>query len=401
VLVAVGNGALAAGEDAQQLFQEGRAAFERQDHVAALEAFEAAAKANLSGPAVHFNIGVAAFRLGDYDRAERAFREVARTPAMAGLAYYNLGLVELRRGDSQAAANWFARVEQHTAEERLRALAATQLANLPAVPDRNWAGYASVGAGYDDNVALVSDSDVLGVSGLDDSFVEAQFAFSAPLAETWRFDTGIVLVDYLELNQFDQLSAQGGARYRFLADEWTNEVAVQFAYSMLDGEGFENRQILTLQSSRELVEHWRVLARYRFSQIDGMDEFAGVGGVRQEGSVLLNRSVGAWQFGVSYELESSNLDDDALSTTRHQIAADFHRHWHDLWTLVIDTTLQSTRYDEGAGEETRTEVAIAIERALGAGWRVVTRYARADNDSDLPEFNYGRNRISVSIEALL
>src|SRR5688572_18813688 len=72
---------------ALQQFDSGKQAFAAQDYAAALNAFEGAVAAGMSGPAVHFNIGVSAYKLSRWERAETAFREVARTPEMAALAH--------------------------------------------------------------------------------------------------------------------------------------------------------------------------------------------------------------------------------------------------------------------------------------------------------------------------
>lgn len=394
--------AFATADDAAELFRTGRAAFENEDYVTALEAFESAARAGLPGPAVHFNIGVAAFRLGRYQRAEAAFIETARTPAMAALAHYNLGLTLLRRGDSRAAARWFELAEQEAADERLRSLATAQLAALPPPPDRTWVGYASLGAGYDDNVALISDSSVLGVSGVDDSFAEAQLALGVPLAQSWRLDASAALLDYQDLDRFDQFDAQGGARYRLLTGPWTNDIGLQLAYTTLDGEGFENKRMLTLQASRGLYGDWQFRARYRFSDIDGMNEFAGVGGHRHEVGARLGWTRGRWDLGAAYELDVSDHDDALLSATRHQLAFDVQHEFNEVWTLAFDAALRHSRYDVAAnGEEDRIEFELAIARALSTRWRLVLRYAYGDNDADLAEYNYDRNRIGAMLEALL
>lgn len=391
----------AAQENARQLFAVGRAAFEKQDYAAALEAFEAALAADLSGPAVHFNIGVTAYRLHHYERAERAFLEVARAPAMAALAYYNLGLVEQRRGRPQRAADWFRRAEMQASDERLRELAAAQLNQAPPPPERDWAAYASAGIGYDDNVALVSDSDVLGVSGLGDGFAEAQLAIST-LSHPLRFDAGFVAIDYLDLNRFDQMGVHGGARYRFSSDEWAHQISLQLAYSTLDGEGFESQALLAFQASRSLAADWDFRARYRFAYIDGLNEFHGVGGKRHEGSAHLDGSIASWDLHFSYELERSEHDDETLSATQHQLRMRFERELTALWSFEGDSTLQWTRYQEGDDEEeARIELGLALARSFGSTWRIVTRYARADNDSDVAEFEYGRNRITVFAEVFL
>src|SRR5688572_19838545 len=57
---------------ALQQFEIGKQAFAAQDYASALVAFEAAAAAGMSGPAVQFNIGVCAYRTGRWSRAESA-----------------------------------------------------------------------------------------------------------------------------------------------------------------------------------------------------------------------------------------------------------------------------------------------------------------------------------------
>jgi hypothetical protein len=326
---------------------------------------------------------------------------------MAALAYYNLGLVAQQRGDSETAAKWFVRTDRETTDDRLRSLALAQLAAIPAPPPRNWAGYGLVGAGYDDNVAFVSDSEVLGFSGIADSFVEMQFALSAPLAQAWQFDTGIALVDYRDLDQFDHLSVQGGARYRLSEQSvsryaWRNEIALQLAYSTLDAESFENRRMLVLQTSRDLASLWRLAARYRFSDIDGMNDYAGVGGKRHELGARMGRAAGPWHLGFAYELETSDHDDESLSATRHQLGMDIERALGNVWRLTADATLRYSEYDEAdQGEEALADFSIAVTRLWNERWRLVMRYSRADNEADLADFDYSRNRISASIEAIL
>jgi len=173
----------------------------------------------MEGPAVHYNIGVAAYRSGQLDRAERAFHEVARTPAMAGLANYNLGLVLLKRGKPEHARRYFD-YASHDTDERLAGLAARQLGDLPPPPPPvAWSLYARGGAGYDDNVALRSESIEGSGTGEDDVFAELLFAGSATFAEHWRVDAGAAWLNYSDLDEFDQSAfSLGGARIFEIAD---------------------------------------------------------------------------------------------------------------------------------------------------------------------------------------
>ena len=383
-----------------QQFEIGKQAVAAKDFATALDAFEAAAAAGMSGPAVHFNIGVCAYRLGRWSRAAAAFREVARTPEMAPLAHYNLGLVALGDGKRDEAARWFAQAERETTDEGLRSLATRQLAQLPRPPVRNWVAFGSFAAGYDDNVALVSGGDVLGVSGTDDAFGELQIAAAGPLVGPWRFDGGVVLLDYQDLDSFDQLTANAGARYRLPLGDWTGEAALQLSYSTLDNEGFESKRMLLLQASRTLTEEWRLRARYRFSDIDGLDGFQGLDGYRHELGIRGIWHRDSWDVSVEYKFDTSDYADESLSFSRHQLGVDVQRELDDYWTLQGGLSFDHSRYDLATnGSEERFELTLAASRSLNDTWRVVVRYAYADNSADLPEFNYQRNLLSAGVEA--
>jgi tetratricopeptide (TPR) repeat protein len=385
---------------ALQQFDSGKQAFAAQDHATALNAFEGAVAAGMSGPAVHFNIGVCAYKLGRWERAETAFREVARTPEMAALAHYNLGLVALGAGKSDQAARWFGQVGRATSDERLKSLATARLAQLPSPPERNWLAFGSLAAGYDDNVALISGGDVLGVSGTDDTFAELQLAATTPLVGDWRFDGGLVLLDYTDLDSFDQLSINAGARYRMALREWAGEAGLQLTYATLDGNGFENKRMLLLQATRPLPDDWRLRVRYRFSDIDGLGGFDGLDGTRHELGLRGLWRRGSWDVTVDYRFDKSDYADEALSFHRHQLSVDTEFELDANWTLQASLAHDRSSYDLTAnGSEDRTEIALAVNRDFGSQWRAFVRYAYADNQADLPEFDYERNRISAGVEA--
>jgi tetratricopeptide (TPR) repeat protein len=390
-------------EAATQQFRLGSSAFQAGDYRAALSAFEAALAQGMSTPALHFNIGVAAYRLGNYGRAEIAFNEVANTPSMAGLAYYNLGLLELKRNDPTAASRWFSRVETATEDTRLRELAAAQLGDRQApAPAHAWFGYASFGIGHDDNVALVSNSDVLGISDRADNFAEAQFSLNTPIGDSWRLDGGVMLVDYQDLDNFDQLGLQFGARYRWLLDDWTNDAGIQLAHTLLDGSGFESRRALFIQTGRDLLPDVYMRARYRFSDIEGLDEFRGLSGRRHELGGSVDWSRAEWNFSVGYQFEIGDYRDKSLSATRHQLSFDAEYSFATDWTLLAEASRRRSRYDSDTnGTEQRTELGLALTRTLTSRWQVFLRYAYTNNQADARDYDYTGNRISAGVEATL
>jgi len=331
-----------------------------------------------------------------------AFKEAALTPSMTALAHYNLGLVARRRADDTEAAHWFSLAATESDDERLRSLASTQLAALQPAPMRNWVGYAALAAGYDDNVALIANSNVLGVSGTSDGFAELQLAVSAPLDGPWRFDAGLFRVDYLDLNQFDQWGLQGGGRYRFDLGGWASDAGVQLGYTTLDGKGFQSLQTLVLQSGTRLRADWGVRARYRFSNVDGMNQFQGLTGRRHDLGIKADWQAQPWSLGVEYQYENSDYDDTSLSASQQQLGVELRRVLSDDWTLAFEALRRHTRYDLASnGAEDRTELSVAAMKSLTRRWRMVVRYSYADNAADLALYDYRRNRISAGVEALL
>jgi tetratricopeptide (TPR) repeat protein len=387
----------AAGEE---LFEAGRLAVEQNDLERALSAFKAASNAGLSGPAVHFNIGVTAYRLGRYEEADAAFRKAAATPAMAALAHYNLGLVALRRGDHQRAEHWFGRALDEATDERLRALAAEQLGALPSRADRNWVSFLSLGGGYDDNVALVSDADVLGVSGVDDTFTEAQAALAAPLGAPWRVEGGAFLLDYHDLDAFDQLNLYGGGRYQRRVGAWTHEASGSFGYSTLDGERFETTRTVGAQTSLSPALDWRLRVRYRFGDVDAPAPFAGLSGERHEAALELRRRWSAWELAVDYAYDRRDLADAMLAARSHEAGVELGRSIGSDWSMSASALLRASRYDSGDDEQ-ETQLSVRVARRLSAAWRIAAVYSYTDSEADVSGFDYARHRVSAAIEMQL
>jgi hypothetical protein len=385
---------------ALQQFETGKQAFVAQDYATALSAFEGAEAAGMSGPAVQFNIGVSAYKLGRWSRAKAAFLEAARTPEMAPLAHYNLGLAALGESDEGEAARWFALAGREATDERLKALIAERLGGLPRRRQSEWVAYGSFAAGYDDNVALTSGGDVLGVSDTEDTFAELQLAATAPPVGAWRFDGDVVLLDYQDLDSFDQLTINAGARYRVPLGQWNGEAGMQLTYSTIDGEGLDTRRILRLQATRALSDEWRLRVRYRFNHIDGLDGFDSLDGTRHDFGVRGAWRRERWAVYVQYRFDTTDYASETLSFDRHQFSVDAFYDLDSDWALQASLAHDRSSYEVAEnGSENRSELALAVTRNLNTRWRAIVRYAHADNQADVPEFDYQRNRISAGVEA--
>ena len=106
-----------------------------------------------------------------------------------------------------------------------------------------------------------------------------------------------------------------------------------------------------------------------------------------------------WDFGAEYQFDIGDYDDSTLSFDRHRVAVDVQRELNADWTVQAGLEHDRSSYDSSTGSEERTELIVAVSRDLGKSWRAVVRYAYADNQADLPEFDYRRTRVSAGVEA--
>ena len=410
---------------AKAQFAAGAEASREGDFAMALEAFLAAREAGMSGPALHYNIGVCAWELGELERAESAFLVAADAPAMRALAHYNLGLVALRRGDETAAAGWFRsardpNVSRGEADEKVQALAAAQLERLDAnafTPDRDRAAdsgaadgrplvFLAANLGYDDNVALAEDGELLGVSDTGSALAELQFAAVVPLPADLSLEGGGFLLRHADVDEFDQLGAQVDLLYRPGIAGWRTELGVGYGLNQLDGERFEDRRMLLVGASRDLRRGWRLRLRYRYEDIDGREPFEGLTGDRHETSVRLERRLGSQRLRLEYRLEVNDRAAEELSPDRHRLGAE--------WTWHLPRRMEATagfdwRYSDyslsgqPSGEdrsERRGRVSAELRGPLGFGWDWALRYDWTGNSASLEEFDYTRHRVIAGVQAV-
>lgn len=406
----VAAGAISAGaahaatDEARVSFTQGRAAFERNEFAAAQGYYEQALTLGMDGPAVHYNIGVAAFRAGDLRRAERAFHEVARTPAMAALAHYNLGLIALRRDDTSAARSHFEQVTRDSNDERLTTLAMQQLGSIPAPPPLDWSWYARGGAGHDDNVALRSDSVESAGSGEDDAFAELLVAASLGFGGHWRADAGVALLNYADLDEFDQGSVSLGIAREFQLGAWAIEPGAVVNQLTLDGDVYERSATLAASATRRFSGGRRLQARMRASSVNGEGDFSGLTGSRVELGARYDWSWQAWEFDVHARGELNDSEEELFATRWVELGARAEYAVSPRWSLLAAGTLRRTHHPEQPEvEEARNDRRSTLRLgALAQYWRFAQLFIRVEherNDSPLDFYQYERNWVAVSLEA--
>jgi hypothetical protein len=255
--------------------------------------------------------------------------------------------------------------------------------------------------GYDDNVALISTSSLPGTSDVADSFLEAQLAFSAPLDRDWQIDASAFSITYQDLAAFDQWGVDAGVRYRFDTGQWTNEIGLRVAHSTIDGDALENAATLSMESRRALTTQLTLRGRYRYYNIDGMNEFEGLTGQRNEIAARLEWQHSSWEVAVELLGDAGDYRDEMLSAARYRMLLDVQRAIPGGWTIGAEARRQHSDYDDDAsGSEDLTEIALAVRKSLGSRLRLFARYAYADNEATLPEFQYHRGRFAAGVDAV-
>src|SRR4029450_2602065 len=94
---------------------------------------------------------------------------------------------------------------------------------------------------------------------------------------------------------------------------------MEVSHTQLDGTGFENRLALGVQGSTDAWRPWAVRLRYRYSDVDGLNQLSGLDGGGHRAKVRFQRTVGAWQLGLRYDFEHDSYSDDTLSLREHKI----------------------------------------------------------------------------------
>jgi len=384
-------------------FAAASAAFERGDYANALTLFEAA-RAGADGPAVPFNIGVCEYKLGRYVEAEAEFASLAeRFPSMRALAEYNRGLALLgakHDADARAAFN----AASAAGDPKIAVLSAERLAELgpghgPSAQP-SWQGFIQLGAGHDDNVALV-DEVALPVgqsagSPLVELFGFGGRALAGPARA--RLDFGGYVVRYADAPQFDENSLNVAATFARARGPWSFDLTPRYERSTLGGNPFESETGVAVRVDRPLGRGLRFNAFAAYADIGSLEQqYDALAGARRQLRLMLTQPVTRGRFTAGLELEDNDRAEASVSSTRRRVVLGYRRGVGADWSLEGAVAYRRTSYDKPSGDERLTEVLVSARRALGHDWAFTVDYRRSDNDADLTEFTYSADRIAVGI----
>ncbi|WP_404367892.1 hypothetical protein [Marinobacter sp.] len=401
-------------------------AFNQGDLTRARLLLEQALSKGLESASLRYNLGVVYYRLELYDRSREQFRILLDTPHR-DLALYNLGLISQAEEDHRQARDYFTEVAEHAEQEKLRKLALLQLedqADTRVFP-APWSGFASLGPGYEDNLALLPDD---AATDLSDTFNDGFVVAAGPL---WELNG--------RADRADSINLSGSAfrRHYHSESDYSND-ALQAAVSWVS-RGRTDRYQFGLQQSwfriggenREF--HTTLDLKYRkagclgvaggrcdlganLSLVNPSDGFEAYEGTRYffQGGYLYQWD--QWEAHSRIRLEFNDRDDlrqgdqfISVSPRRQELEAglDFHgfgqlsvggwlgfrySDYPDDYEL-----LEASGVEAGRRTEQRYSVSLRSDYALSSQWSVSAEAIYRRNDSSLEQFTYDNYITQLSL----
>lgn len=390
-------------------FQAGITAFKQGDYGKALRFFQQAESSGLNKPSLYYNIGVCSYKLGRYPEAEDAFRKTAAFPEMAPLAYYNLGIVAEKQADHKNALFWLRKSYDtaKTDDSKIRELAKNALREMRIAKDRPaWNRYISAGLGYDDNVELVADSDVLQASNQEDSFADL-FVFLKRTITTDSsasgsfLQSGLSFLKYAEINEYDTGTANLELFYWKKLGTYQVEGGTGYHYIFFDGKSYEQSPMLSMQISRPLWSANLLRFLYRLNYLDNLNEdYDYLTGWRHRAMAELSGKWGSFRGYLAYTLEANNRDDDDYSPLRHTFTTGLKVRLQDNLDGGLTFSYRDSDYDisnQSDREEEQLTTTATLTYYLQNGWEMSCKVQHTDNESNYSSYDYKKEAVILSV----
>ena len=406
-------------------YRSGIEAFKQGRYVDARELFTRAYDAGRRDPTLFYNLGSAQFKLGDYTAAYESFEQIGDDPTWGPLAQYNLGLIEDKRRNSAKAQQHY-RVAHATApSDKLQQLAALKIVGpAPAThTDNEWFGIVSMAGGYDDNVVLLNDQSLIGVSNKQDNFAEALASVSSfvqgNVERGWRADVVGYYRGYRDLNDFDYGAATLGLTYNTMTPTAQWQIGARANAQFVGADPYTTTASVRAQLLRR-IGSYGLRVRNDTGYVDGADEFGYLSGWQNRLSVQLERRFGALAGRLGYDLELNDRHDSTTTTeffsyspTWNRIYADVTRTLSDRFDVQVRAEYQIGRYaDENIEiqpdgstvtakrDDDRVSASLRATYHLSLAWDAFSEYAYSNNSSNFGQYEYTDNQFMIGIERL-
>ncbi len=345
--------------------------------------------------------------------------------AFVNLTVPNLGLIADKRGDEANAVYHYRATVAQTDSEKIRRLANAKLsertdARSPAFENR-WILYASVGAGFDDNVTLTDEVAIDAVSDQKGYFIEtvgvASRYFSGDVSDGWRLDLGGYYRANVDLDDFNVGSGIAGATYNRVLQRWHLQAGLRSDLHIVGGAHFTTGAGLQFSAYRTFGKMGLRVTEV-FKYVDGASDYQYLTGTQSRTKLELTRKFDRVSWGIAYAYEVNERDDltftdefFSYSPSKHLAAAKVHYDFSDRLFGEFRFDVRSSSYDhenievnldgsveQAKRDETRFGVTIRLTQRLFDMWRLFAEYQHTDNDSNFDRYTYSSNRYLVGIE---
>jgi tetratricopeptide (TPR) repeat protein len=420
------------GAQAQSSFQEGTAAFRNAQYSEALEAFLQAEREGDRSPTLTYNTAVTYYKLGRYPEAASAFERLLTNPEWRDLARFHLALVAEKRGNHDAARDAYEALVESSQSEKLRKLADSRLAKLPAheqiietAPADRFTAVLNMSSGIDDNAFSLQDAIQLDSGAGQDSFNEyfawAQYYLSGSAADGWRVHGFGYRRAYQDFESLDIDARSIGLSRHMQHGRWQSEMGVANIATDLDGDELTSQNKLLLRFQRPVGNGNWLSVSYAPSNHSGGDLFAHLDGWQHVAEAEWRFPGQTVSFDLGYRFESNDRDDlltdnefFSYSPTRHTVGAGLDWRLSSSWQISLAADYRSSDYDginrlvdtdgvykEAQRQADQTKLQIKALWQITPSLRLSGQLESTNNDENFDTYSYDKRETSFSIEYLL
>lgn len=392
-------------------FNNGVELFRQGDYAAAVVLFKQAEKHGMSSVALHYNLASSYFKLEDYANSKHYFEQVANSPEMRDLADFNLGLIAVKTGDHKQAKNYFTALVDNSNDEKIVALAKSQLRDMREETER-WRAHVAANLGYDDNItALPSDA----ASNIDDSFynlfASADVVIAGRRKNGWIADATYYRIDFSDTDLNDEYQYALGIRREVVLAGWDSRFHFDLSQKNFGGVDFQSVAKLDVAGNHALSKADKIFLRYRYEDISSDNPiYDYLAGWRQRARIEYRHFSKTSIKQLYYELELNDRGELVASTysydyspTRHTLSGKYTQIISEQWQLSGDLTYRVSDFPESASfdrNDDQLKLTLSADYSFDKTLKLKASWLAVDNASSVDLYDYDKTMLTVGFSKL-
>lgn len=412
--------ALAAEKNVERDYEialtKGQYAIELQDFAAAIGHLRRALELRPKDQEARISLGVAYARSGDNIRAKETLQQAVAADASDGRARYELALVLAKLGQTEEARSQMAQAAR-SSDAEVSAAAKSYLEGAGAGEKKPFTARLSGGLQYDSNVILEPDS--LPVAGMKNADWRALLTLDGAYTflETGRTAAAVQYVFYQTLHadlsdyNVQQHTGRLAAQYA-VSKTLSLDLEYDFIYAFVGGAHYSTSNLLafrlpanlTQASQTELHASYEDKKFYDTAVFKGQTDRSGWNAAVGLGhTIMLDRRSG---IAVDYTYDKNSADADWWSYAGNKImvSALGERGAFKIFCSLSYYDRQYEAVQPGSPEKRHDgvqEYAAGATWKAGRNWSITLSDDYTINDSNLQQYEYTRNILSLIAEIRL